>query len=130
MTLQNIYKHSILSECRFHCITESGQFLPSQSCCCASFCHDGYLQVLALLFSIDDISGFEVTNLIELPEPWGALVLWGVVLPACFVLSQQLTNFVLREGLILKVCKQTIESDSFSLYRNLFKLKCWFVVRI
>lgn len=58
--------------------------------------------VLSGLFLVDDISGFQVTTLIELPKPWGALVLWGLVLPACFVLSQQLTNLVLRDGVIVK----------------------------
>ncbi|GMH45776.1 hypothetical protein BSKO_13739 [Bryopsis sp. KO-2023] len=58
--------------------------------------------VLSGVFLLDDITGFQLTALIELPKPWGALVLWGVVLPACFVLSQQLTNIVLRDGLILK----------------------------
>lgn len=60
------------------------------------------IAVLSVLFLLDDITGFQVTKLIELPEPWGALVLWGIVLPTCFVLSQQLTNIVLRDGLILK----------------------------
>lgn len=57
--------------------------------------------VLTTLFFFDDITGFEISKLIELPEPWGILALWGLVLPACFILSQQLTNLVLRDGLIL-----------------------------
>jgi len=58
--------------------------------------------VLSVLFFFDDITGFEISKLIELPEPWGIIVLWGVVLPSCFILSQQLTNLVLKDGIILK----------------------------
>jgi len=58
--------------------------------------------VLSVLFFFDDITGFEISKLIELPEPWGIIVLWGIVLPSCFILSQQLTNLVLRDGIILK----------------------------
>ncbi len=29
------------------------------------------LQVLGGVFSIDDLTGFEITKLIELPSPWG-----------------------------------------------------------
>ena len=58
--------------------------------------------VLSVLFFFDDITGFEISKLIELPEPWGILFLWGLVLPTCFILSQQLTNLVLRDGIILK----------------------------
>eukprot|EP00210_Caulerpa_lentillifera_P007449 g7119.t1 len=57
--------------------------------------------VLSTLFFFDDITGFEISKLIELPEPWGLITLWGLVLPACFILSQQLTNLVLRDGVIL-----------------------------
>ena len=61
------------------------------------------LLVLGVLFFFDDITGFEITKLIELPEPWGIIILWGLVLPACFVFSNAITNFVLRDGIILKV---------------------------
>eukprot|EP00210_Caulerpa_lentillifera_P006270 g5989.t1 len=57
--------------------------------------------VLGTLFFFDDITGFEISKLIELPEPWGIIMLWSFVLPACFILSQQLTNLVLRDGVIL-----------------------------
>jgi hypothetical protein len=60
------------------------------------------LLLLGALFSIDDITGFEITSLIELPPPYGILALWGLVLPGLFLLATSITNLVLRDGLILK----------------------------
>lgn len=61
------------------------------------------LQTLVLLFSVDDLTGFEITYLLELPEPWGLFVVWGLVLPLVYIVSSSLTNLVLRDFLILKV---------------------------
>lgn len=62
---------------------------------------------LAVLFSVDDLTGFEITKLIELPEPWGIVVVWGVVLPLLYVFASSLTGLVLRDAVILKApCPQ------------------------
>lgn len=61
------------------------------------------LQVLGALFSVDDLTGFEITKFLELPQPYGIFAVWGIVLPAIFLLSTALTNLVLKDGLILKV---------------------------
>ena len=61
------------------------------------------LLVLGGVFSVDDLTGFEITELIELPEPWGIVMLWGVVLPSVYVLASSITNLVFRDALILKV---------------------------
>jgi hypothetical protein len=60
------------------------------------------LVVLLALFSVDDLTGFEVTQLMELPEPFGIIVVWGVVLPAVYVLSNAITNLVFKDALVLK----------------------------
>lgn len=60
------------------------------------------LLVLGLVFSIDDLTGFEITSLIELPPPYGIVALWGFILPVLYLLSSSITNLVLRDGLILK----------------------------
>ena len=60
------------------------------------------LLTLAALFSIDDLTGFEITKFIELPEPWGILVVWGFVLPLTYIFSSSLTNLVIRDAVILK----------------------------
>jgi len=60
------------------------------------------LITLGALFSVDDLTGFEITKFLELPQPYGIAVVWGLVLPAIYVLSTSLTNIVLKDGLILK----------------------------
>lgn len=62
------------------------------------------LLVLGLVFSVDDITGFEITTALELPPPYGIVALWGLVLPVLYLLSSSITNLVLRDGLILKGC--------------------------
>jgi hypothetical protein len=59
--------------------------------------------VLGLLFSIDDITGFEITKVIELPKPYGIVFLWGLVLPSLFILANAITSLVFKDALILKV---------------------------
>lgn len=60
------------------------------------------LLTLAALFSVDDLTGFEITKLIELPEPWGIVIVWGFVLPIVYVIASSLTNLVVRDAVILK----------------------------
>lgn len=61
------------------------------------------MQVLGLLFSIDDITGFEITKVIQLPKPYGIVFLWGLVLPSLFILANAITSLVFKDALILKV---------------------------
>ena len=56
---------------------------------------------LGALFAADDLTGFEITKLVELPEPWGILVVWGFVLPLVYVIASAITNVVVRDPLIL-----------------------------
>lgn len=60
--------------------------------------------ILALLvvFFFDDISGFEITYLLELPEPWSFIFTWFVVLPVVYLLSQAITNGIFKDFLILQ----------------------------
>jgi hypothetical protein len=58
--------------------------------------------VLVALFGLDDLTGFEITRVIELPEPYGIVALWGLLLPAIYVFASAITNFVFRDALILK----------------------------
>lgn len=65
--------------------------------------HVGGMQVLLALFAFDDFTGFKVTQLLELPQPWSIIIVWGVVLPGVFLAASALTNLVLKDALILKV---------------------------
>lgn len=59
--------------------------------------------MLGLLFSVDDITGFEITKAIELPQPYGIIFVWGLVLPSLFILANALTSLAFRDALIVKV---------------------------
>ena len=61
------------------------------------------VQVLLALYLIDDFTGFQVTNLLELPEPYGIAFTWGIVLPTVFVFVASITNFIFQDNLILRV---------------------------
>lgn len=58
--------------------------------------------VLGVVFAIDFLTDFEVTKLIELPEPYGVIALWGLVMPTVLVLALSITQAVFKDSLILK----------------------------
>jgi len=65
----------------------------------------GVLLTLGALFSVDDLTGFEITKAVELPEPFGIIALWGLVLPALFIFANAVTQLAFKDALILKgVC--------------------------
>lgn len=70
------------------------------------------MQTLAALFSVDDITGFQITNLLELPEPYGIIFLWGFVFPAVFIFVASATNFIFKDNLILKVRPLLMQSPT------------------
>ncbi|WPT16312.1 PGR5-like protein 1A [Picochlorum sp. SENEW3] len=76
--------------------------------------------VLAALFSIDDLTGFEVTQLMELPEPFGIIVVWGVILPAVYVLSNAITNLVFRDALVLKAQCPNCGTENVAYFGDIF----------
>lgn len=89
-----------------------------------------YLRMLALnvpaavtvllgLFSVDDLTGFEVTKLMELPEPFGIIVVWGLVLPAVYVLSNAITNLVFKDALILKANCPNCGTENFTYFGDI-----------
>lgn len=94
------------------CCYENPHGVLHQACLCIchlSVCHVSqlsrlfWLQTLLALFSIDDVTGFQITNLVELPEPYGIIFLWGAVFPSIFIFVASITNFVFKDNLILKV---------------------------
>ncbi|DBB01107.1 TPA: hypothetical protein ACH3X1_000999 [Trebouxia sp. C0004] len=63
------------------------------------------LVTLLALFSVDDITGFQITNLVELPEPYGINFLWSAVFHALFIFVASITNFtdfVFKDNVILE----------------------------
>ncbi|THU74661.1 hypothetical protein C4D60_Mb04t35740 [Musa balbisiana] len=57
---------------------------------------------LTLFFFLDDLTGFEITYLLELPEPFSFIFTWFAALPLIFWLAQAITNAILKDFLILK----------------------------
>ncbi|KAJ7555957.1 hypothetical protein O6H91_05G062700 [Diphasiastrum complanatum] len=60
------------------------------------------LIALTLVFFLDDLTGFEITYLLELPEPYSFLFTWFIVLPATYLIARTITNAILKDPLILK----------------------------
>lgn len=57
---------------------------------------------LGLFFFLDDITGFEITYLLELPEPFSFLFTWFAAVPLIVWLALTLTNAIVKDFLILK----------------------------
>ncbi|KAK4260506.1 hypothetical protein QN277_003607 [Acacia crassicarpa] len=57
---------------------------------------------LGLFFFFDELTGFEVSNLIDIPEPLGFILTWFAAVPFILWLAQALTNAVVKDSLILK----------------------------
>lgn len=57
---------------------------------------------LGLFFFLDDITGFEITYLLELPEPFSFIFTWFAAIPFILWLSFTLTNVIVKDFLILK----------------------------
>ncbi|KAL2624283.1 hypothetical protein R1flu_008528 [Riccia fluitans] len=60
------------------------------------------LVALTLVFFLDDLTGFEITYLLELPEPYSFLFTWFILLPVTYLIAQTLTNVIVKDPLILK----------------------------
>ncbi|KAA8522321.1 hypothetical protein F0562_013318 [Nyssa sinensis] len=57
---------------------------------------------LALFFFLDDLTGFEITYLLELPEPFSFIFTWFAALPLILWLAFTITNLIVKDFLILK----------------------------
>lgn len=77
------------------------------------------LLALGLLFVVDDLSGFGITYLVELPEPWGFIATWGVVLPGLYVVASKLTSVVLRDAEVLTGPCPNCGNDTVSFFGDI-----------
>ncbi|KAF7810231.1 PGR5-like protein 1A, chloroplastic [Senna tora] len=57
---------------------------------------------LGLFFFLDDVTGFEISYLLELPEPYSFIFTWFAAVPLLVWLAQALTNAIIKDFLILK----------------------------
>ena len=77
------------------------------------------LIVLGLVFAIDYTTGFAISDILELPPPYGPGFLWGLVLPSVFVLSSALTNLGFKDGFILKGTCPSCGTENFSYFGDI-----------
>ncbi|KDP23108.1 hypothetical protein JCGZ_01180 [Jatropha curcas] len=62
---------------------------------------------LGLFFFLDDLTGFEITYLLELPEPFSFIFTWFAAVPLIVWLAQSFTNAIVKDFLILKALVPT-----------------------
>lgn len=81
------------------------------------------LLVLGIVFAVDDLTGFEVTKLVQLPPPYGVFLLWGLLLPVIFVLATALTNIGFRDATILKAPCPSCGAENITYFGDLFTVR-------
>ncbi|XP_027334487.1 PGR5-like protein 1A, chloroplastic [Abrus precatorius] len=57
---------------------------------------------LGLFFFLDDLTGFEITYLLELPEPFSFIFTWFAAVPLIVWIAQSITSAIIKDFLILK----------------------------
>ncbi|XP_074303843.1 PGR5-like protein 1A, chloroplastic [Silene latifolia] len=88
---------------------------------------------LGLFFFLDDLTGFEITLLLELPEPFSFIFTWFAALPAILWISQAITKLIVKDFLILKGPCPNCGTENLSFFGTILsissggnanKLKC------
>ena len=114
----------LLSDCEslllilFFTFENSDHYLPPGS---VFFFLFDWVQVLSLLtcfsffglytsrfFFLDDITGFEITYILELSEPYSFIFTWFAAVPLLVYLALTITKLIIKDFLILKVKKTMI----------------------
>ncbi|KAK7406194.1 hypothetical protein VNO78_07814 [Psophocarpus tetragonolobus] len=57
---------------------------------------------LGLFFFLDDLTGFEISYLIKIPEPYSFILTWFAAIPFILWLAQSITRAIVKDFLILK----------------------------
>ncbi|KAL9246771.1 hypothetical protein vseg_020265 [Gypsophila vaccaria] len=88
---------------------------------------------LGLFFFLDDITGFEITYLLELPEPYSFIFTWFAAIPVILWSSQAITKLIVKDFLILKGACPNCGTENLSFFGTILsissggeanKLKC------
>ncbi|KAL5727788.1 PGR5-like protein 1A [Ranunculus cassubicifolius] len=77
---------------------------------------------LTLFFFLDDLTGFEITYLLELPEPFSFIFTWFAALPLIFYLAQTITNIIVKDFLILKGPCPNCGTDNVSFFGTILSI--------
>lgn len=81
------------------------------------------LGVLAVIFVIDYLTGYKITSLVELPEPYGIVAVWGLVLPTTLVFSTAITNLIFQDFLILTAPCPSCGQENFSYFGDILTVE-------
>ncbi|KAK2664703.1 hypothetical protein Ddye_003277 [Dipteronia dyeriana] len=88
---------------------------------------------LGLFFFLDDLTGFEITYLLELPEPYSFIFTWFAAVPLIVYLALSLTKLIVKDSLILKGACPNCGTENLSFFGTILsisnggttnKLKC------
>ncbi|KXZ54747.1 hypothetical protein GPECTOR_4g817 [Gonium pectorale] len=80
----------------------------------------GVMFVLGILFAVDYSTGFGLTRVIELPAPYGVVLLWGLLLPSLFVVAYALTQIGFKDNLILKAPCPSCGTENYTYFGDVF----------
>jgi hypothetical protein len=83
----------------------------------------GALVGLAACFVADDLSGFGITQLVELPEPWGFIAVWFVVLPVIYLISAKVTGLILQDSVVLKAPCPSCGASNIAFFGDILTVK-------
>ncbi|GLT40438.1 hypothetical protein SLA2020_145750 [Shorea laevis] len=77
---------------------------------------------LGLFFFLDDLTGFEISYLLELPEPFSFIFTWFAAVPFLVWLAQSLTKAVVRDSLILKGACPNCGTENVSFFGTILSV--------
>ncbi|XP_030476140.1 PGR5-like protein 1A, chloroplastic [Syzygium oleosum] len=77
---------------------------------------------LGLFFFLDDITGFEITYLLELPEPFSFIFTWFAAVPLLVWLALSLTNVIVKDSLILKGACPNCGTENVSFFGTILSI--------
>lgn len=77
---------------------------------------------LGLFFFLDDLTGFEITYLLELPEPFSFIFVWFAALPAILWISQAITKLIVKDFLILKGTCPNCGTENLSFFGTILSV--------
>ncbi|GKU95387.1 hypothetical protein SLEP1_g8749 [Rubroshorea leprosula] len=77
---------------------------------------------LIRFFFLDDLTGFEISYLLELPEPFSFIFTWFAAVPLLVWLAQSLTKVVVRDSLILKGACPNCGTENVSFFGTILSI--------
>ncbi|PPD72035.1 hypothetical protein GOBAR_DD31057 [Gossypium barbadense] len=77
---------------------------------------------LGLFFFLDDLTGFEITYVLELPKPFSFIFTWFAAVPLIVWLAQSLTKLVVKDSLILKGLCPNCGTENVSFFGTILSI--------